>query len=179
MIEMQLARIVDNASQMFTVLNVALAAITIMTKMWYFFDSDFLVIFLPLFVILLVIKVIIFLDYVGVFLGKLVHHIDFLSHVGVVWINEHEFIVVCNVEVLICLEVFLEDVQFHFLFLDKELLILMIVERFEVIVSVITIVPRIFQFLDIAQLELIIAQICLSNRVITKVFRARENVRIE
>ena len=153
MIHKQLIWILDNTSDMFTVLNIALTTISIITKMWHLLDNTVRVIFLSLNKISFIFKFIGFLVDVSVFVSKLAQHIYLLAHICVVRIYKHELIVVCYVIVLISFKVFLLDVELYSLFLDNELCIFMIVKGKPIVI----ILFRTFRFDEVFHLAFCIA----------------------
>ena len=73
-------------------------------------------------------------------LSKLENDFVLLTQVCVVWINQHELVIISHIVILINILVLLDDIEFDRIFLDKELWVLMNEERCQVVMLPLTVV---------------------------------------
>lgn len=113
------------------------------------------------------------------FFGQLHHNFGLLSNICVIWINKHELIVIRNIEILFYLQVLLNNIKLQCFLLDEELRIIVAQEWLHALVLLIAIDPRIFQFINLLQLEFICGWVYLWLCMTWQVFWSCENVRVE
>jgi len=149
--------IVKNHSQMLGSLHVVLASVTVTADVGNLLVFLLEVVLLSLVEVILVLVVFIRILVILMFFGKLENYLMFqICHVvGIVWINDHELIIIGHVVVLF--DLFLSTVHddFNLLLLDQELWVLMLKEWRKVLVFPCLSFIFILQKLDISHLELV------------------------
>ena len=136
---------INDLSQMLLFLHVILASVRVVTDMRDLFVFFLFVVQLSLLEIIFILIVDIVDNHVCMILSNLENDCILLIQILVVWIHQHELIVVCHVIVLINFLVFVDDVQFDLVFLNQKLWIFMDEERCQIVVPPLAGNIRIFQ----------------------------------
>ena len=114
----QRPRIVQNHPQVLSPLHVVLASVVVMAHVRDLLVFGLPVVSLPLVEVVLILIVDIRVLIVLVLLSNLEDDLVLLCSVLIVWVNEHELIVISHVVVLVDHLILIDDIQGHFFFLN-------------------------------------------------------------
>ncbi len=140
------------------------ASVFVTAYVRYFLILRCLILFLPLFKIILIGVIIIWILIVRMLFCYLKYDLVFLFQIQVVWIDKHELVVICYIIILINLLIFFDNIQYHFVFLNQKLFVVMLVKWRKIFMFVLWFFVN--QCLDLLHLNFVVASKCCEVWVI-------------